>query len=415
MDTRQLPRPELLAPAGNADKLRTALHFGADAVYLGLKAHSLRAYAGNFTPDELEWAIGYAHGLGRKVHVAVNVQAMDPDLNRISSTLELVGRLGPDAVIISDPGVLRLARLQCKGVPLHLSTQQSVTNSEAARFWFSQGISRIIAARELGLEEFRAMALAAPGEFEIFIHGAVCVAWSGRCFLSLYWAGRDPRKGACAQGCRWPYRVGIIDGRRPEEVNPVEEDERGTYFFDAKDLCALPLLEQVVRSGACSLKIEGRTRSEHYVAVVSDVYCHALDLLEAQGPEVLGSALPELMKELHRPTNRGFSTHFLDGRQNDPDSYNPEGSYQGSRNDYLGKVVAIRPGRAIVELKNKVIEGERVQLRDRGMIAVDARLDRIELEDGSLCDFGRPGQRIQVPCCGVGIEALMRRQGGELD
>jgi len=235
------PRPEILAPAGTPAKLKTALHFGADAVYLGLRQFSMRSFAGNFTFDQLEWALAYAHDRGRKVYVAVNIQPFDVDLDPIAESLKTLAKLKPDGLIVADPGVIDLARRLCPDLPLHLSTQSSVINSGAARFWFAQGFRRIIAARELSVEQLAVIVREGGGDIEAFVHGAVCIAYSGRCLLSLYWANRDPRRGACAQGCRWQYKE-LEDKRRPGQGNPVEQDERGTYFFDAKDLCGLPLL-----------------------------------------------------------------------------------------------------------------------------------------------------------------------------
>ncbi len=359
--------PELLAPAGTPAKLKTALHFGADAVYLGLKRFSMRAKSGNFDLEQLEWALAYAHERGRRVIVAVNILPMDADLEEMERTLKVLGAdLRPDGIIVGDAGALAMARRAAPQVPLHLSTQLSVCNRESARFWFAQGIKRIVLARELSLEQLEALVPAAGGEIEVFVHGAVCIAFSGRCLLSLYWADRDPRHGACAQGCRWRYRA-IEDGRRPGEANPVEQDERGTYFFDAKDLCALPLLPRLVATGVTALKIEGRTRSLHYLGVTVDVYRQALDRVAAGDLDGYQAIVEGHTADLSRASRRGFSTHFLGGEQDLPSSYNPEGSYAGVRFEYVGPVVRATPDGLEVEVRNAFEAGQALEVRDRGL------------------------------------------------
>ncbi|HEY3360035.1 MAG TPA: peptidase U32 family protein [Polyangia bacterium] len=386
---------ELLAPAGTPAKLRTALHFGADAVYVGLKRLSLRASAGNFGWDELDWALAYAHERGRRVYVAVNIQPFDADFADIEPTLRRLAAAGADGVIVADPGVVALARAVAPALPVHLSTQMSVTNAPAARFWAAQGVARICVARELSLAQLGALTAQAGLRLETFVHGAMCVAWSGRCFTSLYWAGRDPRRGACAQACRWPFRE-IEDRRRPGAGNPVEADERGTYFFDAKDLCALPVLDRLVATGIGALKIEGRTRSEHYVGAVVDVYRDALDRLAAGDLDGFHAREPRYLAELARPTNRGFSTHFLEGPPG-ADAYNPAGSMLARENDFVGTVVRAGPGFVEVELRNPLRPGARVELRDRGLACATAVAGEIRAPGGALLDLGRPPQTVRVP------------------
>lgn len=401
--------PELLAPAGTPRKLEAAFHFGADAAYLGLTEGSLRAFAGNFSLEELEWALGYARARGRRIYVCVNVQPFDDDLDRIARILRDLARLGPDGLIVADPGVMELARQQAPSLPLHLSTQASVTNAAAARFWFTQGVRRICVARELDLARIRELVRGAPPrcELEAFAHGAVCVAYSGRCLLSLYWAGRnkrgekparDPRRGSCAQGCRWEYsRMAVEDARRPGEWNPVEEDERGTYFFDAKDLCSLPILHELVATGVHGLKLEGRTRSVHSVAVTVDVYRHALDRIAAGDLQGFLADWPRYLAELARPAYRGFSTHFLGGEENDPESFNPDGSYRDGRAGYLGEVVAADPEGLWVQLVNPMDAGAEVEIRDAGLLCERARVERLESRDGALLPRALAGAIIRIP------------------
>ncbi len=388
-------RPEILAPAGTPDKLKTALHFGADAVYLGLKQFSMRHYAGNFDYDQLEWGIAYAHERMCKVYVAVNIQAFDGDLDGMEAALVKLGALAPDALIIADAGVLELARRCCPGLPLHLSTQANVTNSGAARFWFGQGFERIIAARELTLEQLSEVARRSGGDIEAFVHGAVCIAFSGRCLLSLYWAGRDPRRGACAQGCRWRYRE-IEDTRRPGEANLVEQDERGTYFFDAKDLCGLPVLEPMLATGVRSLKIEGRTRSVHYVGTTVDVYRHATELIARGDLAEFERRRPDYLAELARASHRGFSTHFYGGGDPGPEAYNPQGSYANSRYDFLGRVVNRTEDFVDVALRNPLIPGAAFEIRDRGLQCETGTVQTLRTVDAETLERARSGDVVRL-------------------
>ena len=406
-------RPEIVAPAGTPAKLRTAFHFGADAAYLGLKHLSLRQYAGNFDLDQLEWAVGFAHERGRKVYVTANVLPFDQDLELLEKTVATVARIGADGIVVSDAAGVDITHRVAPELPVTLSTQFSVSNHAAANYWFSQGVQRIVLARELSLDQIQSIAKAASGQVEIFIHGAVCVAWSGRCFLSLYWAGadRDPRRGSCAQGCRWPY-VNLEDRRRPGLGNPVTEDERGTYFFDAKDLWAMPVLDRLMAAGAAAWKIEGRTRSELYVGTTVDAYVQARDLILEHGSEAFRTRSQEFSDDLQRVTNRGFSTQFLTGAQHEISTYNPQGSYHDNdrRDEFVGKVVAAGPDGLEVELRNPLRPGTAVEICDRGMLRERAALDQLMLADGSFADPASPGTRLLVPGrFTAGPGALVRR------
>jgi len=389
--------PDLLAPAGTPAKLRTALHFGADAVYLGLRRYSLRAGAGNFTLEQLDDALSLTRSMGRRVYVAINLQPFDEDLDAsLIDTLEALADLKPDALIVADPGVMALCRRHAPELPLHLSTQASVTNAAAARFWHeAAGVQRIIAARELSLEQLGAMVGEAPEvRFEAFAHGAVCVAYSGRCLLSLYGAGpgRDPRRGSCAQGCRWRYRF-IEDGRRPGEANPVEQDERGTYFFDARDLCAMPVLDRLVETGVRALKLEGRTRSALYLAVTVDIYRHALDRLADGDARGFAAAVPDYLAGLREVSTRPFSTHFYTGEQDRPETYLPGGMPWDGAPRYVGEVEA--PG--TLRLKNPVSRGDSVTLCDRGLKRQALVLDPLLDQDGAPVPRALAGDTITLP------------------
>lgn len=387
--------PELVAPAGTPEKLKVALHFGADAVYCGLKQYSMRAFAGNFDFNQLEWALQYAHELDRKVYVTVNILASEEDLPGLTETLKRLQQLRPDGIVVGDAGVVALARQHAPDIPLHLSTQLSVTQHAAANFWFAQGVHRIVVARELTIEQLSLLVGGSSGAIECFVHGAVCIAYSGRCLLSLYWADRDPRVGACAQGCRWQYRE-LEDGRRPGVANRVEEDERGTYFFDAKDLCALPVLERLVATGVSALKIEGRTRSEHYLGVVTDVYRSALNVLSRGDLEQFRERQDEWLTELQRPVQRGFSTHFLGGQEPGPETYNPEGSALSGRNDYRGKVVTVADGYMDVVVRFPFRAGDALELRDAGLLTIPVCVPQLHSQNGDLVDLARPNEIVRM-------------------
>lgn len=302
------PKPEILAPAGNFEKLRAALRFGADAVYLAGQQFGLRAYASNFSPAEMKEAVAYAHALGRKVYVTANIYAHTEDLAALPDYLAGVEDCGVDAILVSDPGVFRLARKHAPNTELHISTQASVTNAEACKFWYDAGARRIVLARELSLDEIRAIRREIPADLELetFVHGAMCMSYSGRCLLSNALTGRDANRGACSQPCRWRYE--LVDPRDPTRRIGLEEDERGSYFLSSRDLCLLPELPQLVLAGISSLKIEGRMKGAYYVAVVVKAYREALDrFYEDPGHyEMDPAAMTELSAMVHRPYATGF-------------------------------------------------------------------------------------------------------------
>lgn len=389
-------RPEILAPAGNVEKLKTAFHFGADAVYVGLKRFSLRNFATNFEMDELEWSLGHARERGRRVYVALNMLPYDADLAAMEADVRTLEKLGPDGVVVSDPGVLDLVQRQAPSLPVHLSTQANVMNAGAAGFWFRQGVERIIVARELSLGQLKDMAVASPGRIEVFVHGAVCISYSGRCFLSLYWAGRDALRGECAQACRWRYKE-LEEEKRPGERHYLREDDRYTYFFDARDLCALPILEELFAAGVASWKIEGRMKSEHYVAVTADVYRHAAQWLAAGDVDRFRASLDDLVTEVSRVSNRSFSTHFLGGEVPDLSTYNAQGSQYHNYDAFLGKVVGKADSHVDVSLRNLVRPGDQVELRDVGLLREPFTVREVREPDGTLLDHGRANITVRLP------------------
>lgn len=348
-------KPELLAPAGSLEKGRMALLYGADAVYLGGKAFGLRAFAANFSLEEIREMAAFAHEMGKKVYVTVNIFSHNSDLPPLPEYLRNLDAAGVDALLVSDLGVWNTAREVAPRLDLHVSTQANVTNWATARAWEQLGASRVVLARELSLAEIREIREKIRAEVEVFVHGAMCISYSGRCLLSNYFTGRDSNRGACAQVCRWEF--GLTEKNRPGEVFPVAEDERGTYIMNSRDLCLMDCLPQLMEAGVSSLKIEGRMKSVHYVASVVSAYRKAIDLCW-QDPEhftVPQSLRAELDKVSHRPYTTGFAL-----RKTGPeDQVYTTSSYEQTA-DFVGLVRSFDApsGRVQVEQRNHVKAGE---------------------------------------------------------
>lgn len=303
-------KPEVLSPAGSLEKLKFAVDFGADAVYLGGKLFNLRAKASNFTLEEIEEGIEYAHKRGVKVYITLNAFARNEDFKGIKNFIEEVKPLKPDAFIVSDLGVLKTVKERAPEIELHVSTQANTTNYRAVELYRELGVSRVVLARELSIKEIKEIKEKVPEvELEIFVHGAMCMAYSGRCLLSNYLSYRESNKGACSQSCRWKYY--LVEETRPGEFFPIEEDESGTYIFNSKDLCALPLLPQLMETGVDSLKIEGRVKSSYYVAITTSVYKKAVKLIKEKGEDAFKKELPALLEELRKVSHRPYTLGFL--------------------------------------------------------------------------------------------------------
>ncbi|MBU0942843.1 MAG: U32 family peptidase [Proteobacteria bacterium] len=389
------PMPELLAPAGNFEKLVTAIHYGADAVYMGGKEFSLRAKAGNFSQQAMVEAVHYAHTHGVKVYVTVNILAHNCDFVGLDSYLLQLQEAEVDALIIADPGILMRARKCVPDIPIHLSTQANVTNAQAAGFWFEQKAGRLNLARELSLQEIEEIRNEVDGELEIFVHGALCISYSGRCMLSNYMTGRDANQGNCAHPCRYRYR--LIEEKRPGEYFPVEEDERGTYIFNAKDLCLLERLPELVACGVNSLKIEGRMKSIFYVGGVTRIYRAALDYLGSLPAEAWAKPkeirLPQiLVEEIARTGTRGSSENFI--RQRPGSS---EMLYTSSRAvQQVEPVAVIREAGAspLVEIRNVLENGTRIEYMLPGIETVALTVTGMETTGGEVITRANPGNRV---------------------
>ena len=299
-------KPELLAPAGNFEKLQAALIYGADAVYIGGKNFSLRAYGDNFTEAEIIDAVKFTHGLGKKIYVATNIFAHNADVDELAEYFKFLDSANVDAVLISDLGIFSLAKSLTKNLELHVSTQANVTNYRTANFFHELGASRIVLARELTCEEISEIKSKCSAELEIFAHGAMCISYSGRCYLSHYLTGRDGNQGACTHSCRWKYN--LSEEKRPGEFFEVGEDSHGAYVMNSKDLCLLPHIDKIISCGVSSLKIEGRMKSINYVAGVVKVYRQAIDnyFESPKDFKIKSEWLDELDKIAHRPYTTGF-------------------------------------------------------------------------------------------------------------
>ncbi len=299
-------KPELLAPAGNFEKLQAALIYGADAVYLGGKNFNLRAAGDNFDEPELLKAVEFTHNLGKKIYVTVNIFAHNPDFDALADWLKFLESAGVDAVLVSDPGIFSLTK-ELTNLEIHISTQANVTNYRAANFWQKLGAARIVLARELSFAEISEIKNRCPAELEIFVHGAMCISYSGRCWLSHYLTGRDGNLGECTHSCRWKYN--LVEEKRPGEFFEVGEDSRGAYVMNSKDLCLLPHLDKIISAGVSSLKIEGRMKSVNYVAGAVKVYRAAIDSYFENPQEF--KILPEWIEELDKIPHRPYTTGFF--------------------------------------------------------------------------------------------------------
>ncbi len=405
-----MQKMELLAPAGNMDKLKMALLYGADAVYLGGKSFGLRAFSDNFSLEEMEDAVRYAHGLGKKVHVTVNIFPHNADLNGLPEYLTSLRDIHVDAVLIADPGIFSLARQIVPDLPVHISTQANVTNWASAKFWHDAGAKRVVMAREVSLKDVKAIHDKVPVELEGFVHGAMCISYSGRCLLSNYFTeNRDSNRGQCVQCCRFKYNV--VEEKRPGQYFPVMEDERGTYIFNSKDLCLLPYLPDLYDAGLCSLKIEGRMKSVHYVATVVKVYRQAIDAYE-RDPEhfrVLPEWIEELEKISHRPYTRGFSV----SRPTEADQVYSHSS-NTQTHEFIGLVRSYDAERKLawIEQRNHFKVGQTVEfLQPKGKL-IRCTISRILDEDGQDLDAARHAQQVVAVPVDEPLEAysMMRRE-----
>jgi putative protease len=355
----EMEKPELLIPAGNLEKLRTAILYGADAVYIGVTGLSLRADSAEMTIADLAASVNEAHAKSVKVYAAANTFARNADLEHAAEIIPKLAAIGIDAIIVSDPGMIRLVRTLTPNIPLHLSTQANTTNAEAVLFWRDQGVQRIILARELNLKEVGEIATAVPEmELELFVHGAMCMAYSGRCYLSAFRNRRSANQGDCSQPCRWEYL--LHEATRPDAPLILQEDERYSYLLSSRDLCLIEYLPEIMAFGVTSLKIEGRMKSAYYVAVVTRTYRQALDALMQQKEKY--NCKQEWIDELTKISNRGYTTGFAFSEEKINET-NPEIKYIQTH-EPIGTVLQYDPvnKRILMGVRNHLAAGDEVEL-----------------------------------------------------
>lgn len=361
--------PELLAPAGTLDGLKTAILYGADAVYAGLPGFSMRARA-KITVDEMKQGIEFAHEHGKKVYLAFNLFAHDYDYANLPRVSEVINLLQPDALIIADAGILMWVRENHPDMPIHISTQANICSANTVKFWQNAGASLCVLAREVSHNEFKNIRAACPDVgLEIFVHGAMCMSYSGRCLLSNYITGRPANRGACAQLCRWKYDVVLREKESGLEM-PIEEDERGAYIMNSKDLCLMPRIREVLESGADSLKIEGRNRSEYYVGSVVRAYRNAMDAWAANPTSFEPTSF---MDDLNVLESRGYTTAFFDGPVT-PDAHDYDTTRSTSQYQAAGVVTSVDDENIVMELRNEIKAGDTITFilpgKDKANIAL---------------------------------------------
>ena len=405
-----MKKPELLVPAGSLEVLKVAVIFGADAVYIGGEAFGLRAKAKNFTLEEMKEGIDFAHTHGVKVYVTANILAHNSDLADAAAYFEELAEIKPDALIIADPGLFMIAKDVCPGIDIHVSTQANNCNYGTFLFWHEQGASRVVTARELSLKEIAEIRKHIPESMEIetFVHGAMCISYSGRCLLSAYMTGRSANEGACTHPCRWKYAV--VEEKRPGEYFPVEENERGTYIFNSKDLCMIEHIPDLIETGIDSFKIEGRMKTALYVATVARTYRKAIDDYLTD-PALYEKNLPWYREQISRCTYRQFTTGFFYGKPDQESQIYDSNTYIREYT-YLGIVAKVKDGLCVIEQRNKFTVGEQIEIMKPDGENMEVTVRAIYNEEGeSMESAPHPKQKLFVD---LGVEAgifdILRRQ-----
>ena len=402
--------PELLIPASSLEVLKIAVMFGADAVYIGGEAFGLRAKAKNFSKKDMEEGIKFAHEHGVKVYVTANILAHNGDLEGAREYFRELGEMNPDALIIADPGMFMLAGEECPHIERHISTQANNTNYETYRFWHKLGATRVVSARELSLEEIKEIRANIPDELEIetFVHGAMCISYSGRCLLSNYFTGRDANQGACTHPCRWKYS--IVEETRPGEYMPVYENERGTYIFNSKDLCMIEHIPELLEAGIDSLKIEGRMKTALYVATVARTYRKAIDDYQ-KDPELYKKNMPWYLEQISNCTYRQFTTGFFFGKPDETTQIYDSNTYV-KEYTYLGIIGEEREGTYRIEQRNKFSVGEKIEVMKPNGDNVEVTVKRILTEDGEEQESAPHPKQVLYVDLGIPVDQydILRRQ-----
>ncbi len=389
---------ELLAPAGDLERLKVAILYGADAVYLGGNAFGLRAKAKNFTIEEMSEGVEFAHSHNAKVYVTCNIFAHNSDINneKLINYLKELEMINVDGVIVADPGVFSIVRETVPNMEVHISTQANTTNYQTAKFWKSLGATRVVMAREMSFKEIKALSDNVEDiEIEAFVHGAMCMAYSGRCLLSNYFTNRDANRGACAQSCRWKYK--IVEETRPGEYYPIEEDERGTYIFNSKDLCMIQYIPELIESGVYSFKIEGRVKTSYYVGSVIKAYREAIDDY-LKDPALYESKKDYYLEEVKKSSYRGYTTGFFFDKPNEESQVYTSNSYVRTY-DFIGLVKEYdkETGFAIIEQRNKFVVGEEIEfLTTKGKNFTQKVVEMYDMDGNRLEEAPHPQQIIKL-------------------
>ncbi|MBU0579787.1 MAG: U32 family peptidase [Candidatus Margulisbacteria bacterium] len=396
--------PELLIPAGNLEKLRTAVRFGADAVYIGGADFSLRTSDSGFSLEEVEIGVRFAHERGVKVYLALNIFPYDVDIEQMITYIEKTIPLGIDAVIVSDPGIIQEIQQRSLGIKIHLSTQANTTNAKAVQFWANQGVSRVVLARELNLLQIAEIKEKVPQvEIETFIHGAMCMSYSGRCLLSKYFTGRDANHGECAHPCRWKYY--LTEESSPERKLEVEASEQGTYILNAKDLCMIQYIPELIKAEMDSFKIEGRMKSAYYVAMVTKIYRQAIDLFCCDPENYVLN--PDWLQELENVSHRPYSTGFFFGDENNDlqqkvqNKQNEESSAYIKKYDFVGTVIDynLQKKMILVQARNRISLGDKLDIIDphrAEIMSID--IEQIENEKGEKLTEAHNQYTVNINC-----------------
>lgn len=388
-----MKKMELLAPAGDLEKLKIAVLYGADAVYFGGEMFSLRAGAGNISMGEMKEGIEFAHQRGVKCYLALNIFAHNEDIEPLKEYLTAIKNLGIDAFIISDPGIVTMVQEIIPDAEIHLSTQANMTNYQTAKFWYNMGVKRIVLARELTFKEIKELRENTPAdlEFEAFVHGAMCISYSGRCLLSNFMIERDANRGMCAHPCRWKYA--LVEEQRPGQYYPIEEDERGTYILNSRDLCMIEYIPQLAESGIASIKIEGRMKSVFYVATIVSAYRKAIDAYYADPQSY--EFKDEWMRELKKVSHREFTTGFYFDKPTNKDQNYQTSAYTRDYT-FTGMVKSYdeETGYAIVEQRNKMVIGDEIEVFGPGTDFFVQQLTEMYNEEGEPIESAPHPQQI---------------------
>jgi len=402
--------PELLIPASSLEVLKTAVMFGADAVYIGGEAFGLRAKAKNFSMEDMREGIAFAHKHDVKVYVTANILAHNDDLEGVREYFQELKEIKPDALIIADPAIFEIAGEICPEIERHISTQANNTNYGTFDFWHKLGATRVVTARELSLEEIREIRANIPDDLEIetFVHGAMCISYSGRCLLSNFMVGRDANRGACTHPCRWKYS--IVEETRPGEVMPVFENERGTYIFNSKDLCMIEHIPELLESGIDSLKIEGRMKTALYVATVARTYRKAIDDYQ-KDPKLYEENMPWYLEQISNCTYRQFTTGFFFGKPDETTQIYDSNTYV-KEYTYLGIIGEEKEGTYRIEQRNKFSVGETIEVMKPNGENVEVTVKRILTEDGEEQESAPHPKQVLYVDLGIKVDAydILRRR-----